>query len=75
MQWSEYEKCINEYSWYDISEGLSVCEKVKLFMTKIEESVSKCFDNLIYRKKVRNRKIPKYVKKLFTIKSKISKKI
>ena len=38
-------------------------------------SVSECFENLLNKKNSRKQKVPKYVKKLYTKKSKISKKI
>ena len=61
-QWSKYENILNEFSWYEISADLGVCEKVKLLLSKIEDTVSQCFENLVERSKERKEKVPKHIK-------------
>ena len=44
-KWDDFGVKINQYDWFDISDGLDMEEKLKKLYSVLEEGVSEIFDN------------------------------
>ena len=72
--WEKYHNILNDINWCEMTQNLCLTDKVRMFMTIVENAVSESFDNLV-EKKSEKKRIPKHIKKLFAKKTILSRKL
>ena len=64
-QWDSYWSSLNDGYWYEETDGMSVSEKIYFLNSKMEKASIENFQNLVTRKNIERKKIPKEIQALF----------
>ena len=74
-QWDNYQEILNSVDWIAETRDMDVEEKIEFLNGKMEEAVSRTFQDLLERKKIKRKRIPKEVRAKYRRKAKLSKEI